>query len=361
MRVPTQQVTFQTLELRFSQLLKIADRSRSSKFPNNRIRVFHDTLLSLISKMSLDDFSTFDNPRLIWTYQIIEQVFNWFEYLVNSTVNQTPYEIINTLEEVLTDWGVDEDSYILLTSLSTRKDYFAFYTDPDPALLRGIKEFIERTYNERISQDHDIIRIVFPKFLSHDYLTAVSLYHEIGHYIDVKFKITANILMEYNLAQTEENMIFYREHFADLFAAQYVDLASCSHLCYLTFKKDKKRYPSTSDRVDLVNTFLTGGDSENLTSIKAVLKKCTGKDLKKRYKRVSERDFNNLVPIEIKSPAELHGVFILAWETWLDPKSHLRKAFKNKNDLYRILNNLVEKSISNFFLTRSWNLENVPD
>lgn len=361
MQVPTQQITFQTLELRFAQLLKIADKSRSSKFSNERVRSFHNALLRIILKMVSENFARFDHDRLVWTYEVVEQLFDWFEYLVNSTVNQTPYEIVHTLEEVLNDWGIPEESFILLTSLSNKRDDFAFQTDKNPAKLKWLKKYIHSTYDVEISQNQDVIRIILPKFLSHDYLTAVSLYHEIAHYIDLKLHITETILLDNSLKKTEENTIFYREHFADLFAAQYVDLASCSHVCYLTYEKDPGKYPPTPDRVTLVEKFLKGSSNELIRNISKVTKKCTKKDLRKRSKKVGKKDFNDLIPVEIQDTAELHGVFITAWNIWLDPNSSLRKKFKNKNDLYRVLNNLVEKSISNFFLMRTWNSQNVPD
>ncbi len=359
MQIPSQQITFQTLELRFAQLLKIAERSRSSKFSNERIRIFHDSLLKVIFKMSSENFSTFKPDRLVWTYEVVEQLFDWFEYLVNSTINQTPYEIVHTLEEVLNDWEIPNESFILLTSLSSKRDDFAFQTDKNPAKLKGLKKYIHLTYGVEISQDLDVIRIILPKFLSHDYLTAVSLYHEIAHYIDIKSHITETILLDNSLKKTEENIIFHREHFADLFAAQYVDLASCSHVCYLTYQKDPGKYPPTPSRVAVVEEFLKGGSNELIRTIAKATKKCTKKDLKIRSKKVGRKDFDNLIPIDIKSLPELHGVFITAWDIWLDPKSRLRKKFTNKNDLYRVLNNLVEKSISNFFLMRSWKSKNV--
>jgi hypothetical protein len=361
MKIPiTDKITFQTLELRFSQLLKISNRSKSSKFSDVKKKDFHDTLVRLVEKISPEDFSNFSDQQLFENYHVIERVFGWFEYLVNSTINQTPYEIISPLEEVLNDWIDDRDKYLLLTSLSNKRDLFAFYYDEDPKWSRQIKTYIKDNYNESI--DYDIIRIVLPKFLSHDFLTAVNLYHELAHFIDWKYGITDSILLKFGLSLRGDTQIRYREHFADLFAAQYVNMASCSHLSYLTFEKDQGMYPSTSERVDLVNKFLNGKRSDLLSGIKKVVLENTKKrSLEIRYKELSKSDFNKLIPVDIKNPAELHGVFVLAWDIWLDPKSVLRKKFKRKWDLHRILNNLVEKSISNYFLLRNWKSIHVPN
>lgn len=360
MEIPiTDKISFQTLELRFSQLLRISNRSKASKFSDANKKDFHDTLIRLVEKISVHDFSQFSDQQLFENYHIIEKVFGWFEYLVNSTINQTPYEIINSLEEVLKDWIKDRDKYLLLTSLSNKRDLFAFYYDDEPRLLRQIKSFIKDNYDETIT--YDIIRIVLPKFLSHDFLTAANLYHELAHFIDWKYRITDSILLKFGLSLKDDVRVRYREHFADLFAAQYVDMASCSHLCYLTFEKDNGMYPSTRERIDLVSKFLNGKRSALLSGIKNVVLENASRSLKVRYRKPSKNDFNKLIPVEIKSPAELHGVFVLAWDVWLDPKSTLRKKFSSKPDLHRILNNLVEKSISNYFLLRNWKSIHVPD
>lgn len=358
-------LNFQALELRFSQLQRATDKSRSGKYSDPKKQEFHDSIVAVVNAISKQDFSRLTVEDLGNTQIIVERLFKWLEFLVNSTINQTPYEIISCLEEVLNDWVDDRDSYLLLTSLSNNKDFFAFEYERQPGLLKKAKEYIHRCYG--IDIKHDIIRIILPRFLSHDYFTAVSLYHEIAHFIDGKYWITDDIIYNRGLKDEDSIRAAYQEYFADLFAAQYVKQTSCSHIAYLTHDKPIPKYhPPTQKRITMVQSFLAGkkpsGDmGEIYVDIKNAVKRLTGRQLKRRYKEVSEKDFNKLVPVNLTTSTELHGLFIKIWEIWLNPKSRLRKQFPNRYELYRILNNLVEKSISNFFLTKSWNKSNVPD
>lgn len=361
----TANLDYQSLELRFSQLQRVADRSRSSKYSDSAKKKFHDDIVKVVEAISQQDFAKCSQEQLSNTQIVVERLFKWFEFLVNSTINQTPYEIISCLEEVLNDWLDDRKDFLLLTSLSNNKDLFAFEYDRHPGVLKQAKNCIESEYGIKI--EFDVIRIILPRFFSHDYLTAVSLYHEIAHFIDWRYRITDEILETRGLSARSDVASIrsaYQEYFADLFAAQYVELSSCRHINYLSNgRPTSTNHPPVAKRIAMVERFLAGkapiGDMrEKYIDIKNAVKKITGRDLKKRFKEVPKTDFNNLIPVNIKQTSELHGLFVMAWRIWLDPKSKLRKQFSNRYDLYRILNNLVEKSISNYFLTKSWT--NVP-
>ncbi|MBT1697151.1 hypothetical protein KK083_09715 [Fulvivirgaceae bacterium PWU4] len=362
MKTPNLEITPQNLELRFSQLLRVTDKLKSSKYSDSKKKEkLHQTLMVAITKIDDCNFCGLSKTELWHHHVLIERIFLWLEYLVDSTINQTPYEIMNCLELVLADWIDDLDNYVLLTSLSNKRNDFAFHYDQDPSLLIEIRKLLKQYYD--IDLELDVIRIILPKFLSHDYLTAVHLYHELAHFIDWKYSVTDQVLFKRGLLfrkDADENKIKYQEHFADIFAAQYVDRASCVHLSYLTYRKPNGKHPPTRIRIELVENFLDEKESMIVSDIKKATLSCTRRPLKKRFKTAGISDFNNLIPIEVRAPEELHGLFIEAWDIWQNPKSALRKNFK-RSDLYRILNNLVEKSISNYFLTQAWEKKYVSD
>jgi hypothetical protein len=71
--------------------------------------------------------------------------------------------------------------------------------------------------------------------------------------------------------------------------------------------------------------------------------------LQKRYDDVPSDDFFSLIPVEIGSGKELHGLINVAWKIWIDEKDKLGTALSTDDPLkiYNVINNLVEKSIGN--------------
>lgn len=71
-------------------------------------------------------------------------------------------------------------------------------------------------------------------------------------------------------------------------------------------------------------------------------------------------DLYRLLPIEINSDSEIHKLYATAWAVWYSD----RELFKTENNLsytleptqiYGIINNLIEKSISNYLIQKKWN------
>ena len=146
------------------------------------------------------------------------------------------------------------------------------------------------------------------------------------------------------------------EYFADLFAAQYINNASNLYINYIAHNApDSYTHPSSVKRINLVNDFLNGKTRTEVTELNTALVQGGCEQIKIRYEhiKIQNSDFQILVPQKIKNIAELHYIFKLGWEFWETSETNfLRKL--NPRQKYHVINNLIEKSISNYIVKLRW-------
>lgn len=279
-----------------------------------------------------------------------------------STLNVTPFETVFCLEEALSDW-VDHDELVLVTSLTENLNSF-YFQGLDKRSLASLKGLIKDLFD--ISFNTSLVRIALPKSLSRDYFSHVVLYHELGHFIDYEFSITDRIIFfkykktigQLNQAEFREYN-HYKEFFADLFSAQYVNDCTSAFLEEIAGAAgDSMTHPSTKRRIEAVKKFLIGESFPELELIQKVLKASNNKELKIRHQIIepTQSYFNDLLPQKINTSAELHGLFKLVYDLWQNSKSNFLADFEPRQQ-YAIMNNLMEKSISNFQIMRTWDSE----
>ncbi len=355
---------YQKLELRLAELDKALYYTRINKYSDKKKQEYHDQVVTLVQELKKCSFKSFKKDDLELYRVFLEVIFQWVEFLDNSTFNLIPFEIVSCLNKVLEQWIDDFDGYIILTSLTNKLDDYSFQYIEDADLdifIRLAKD------QHRISFDKKLIQINLPRYLVYDNLANVVLYHEIGHFIETKYSIVKKIfdqepqLINLSLEEQEKYKNHYKEFFADLFAAQYVGHSSNQYLSYVAYNQpESNSHPSTKQRIAIVNDFLNGLDTEAIPILKKATEQITGRKLKIRYKSISKSDFQNLIPINITEDAELHSLFIIGWEMWMDNDSTLKDKFGSQKT-YSILNNLIEKSISNYLIATSWKKHYVPD
>lgn len=374
------------LELHFSQLSKIWNRSKSNNYSDKSRNSYHKKLEELYDKLKNEKFANISDPNEIKEKKTILQFFSEsITFLDNSTVSSLPFELVKCLEIALNEWSRD-DNYIIVTSLAKGLNEFSF--DPSLAIDDLQYEVIKSNYS--IHFDKRLIQINLPDYLVGDYLANAIMYHELGHFIEVKFSLPEVLLFEFiedfkkgtigpdfhiyfpfvrklfaNDIQREEcqEMLKFHigEYFCDLFASQYIS-DSVSH--YLSYISDNdlitKTHPATKHRIKLVYAFLNNNvSSYTLNRIKYSVKQMTGEDLKIRFKKFLSQDFINLLPVEIKNEKELHYLFVYGWNLWLGDWSKFEKKNKMNFELsafkvYEIINDLIEKSIGNYVVKNTW-------
>ncbi|SHL96220.1 hypothetical protein [Chryseobacterium polytrichastri] len=287
--------------------------------------------------------------------QILQYIISDLQYLDNSTLNVIPFEIISCLELALKDW-IDDDNLILSTSLSN--NFNDLYFSRNKEFFDHLNIFLSSKSLEQIKYRQ--IRISLPKILSRDYLATVSLYHELGHFIDAEYNISKRILSKISkstiIADEKSFLNHTAEYFADLFAAQYISDASNQYLYDRTsYDNDSYTHPSTSKRITLVDDFLNMRPSSIIDDFKEIVE-LVGKKIELRFeeKTISNSNFYKFIPEILENDKQLHYIYKIGWGVWKDNTSTSFIDLPEKQK-YQMLNNLIEKSISSYFLLKSWN------
>lgn len=357
-------ILMRSLDLKFLQLEETLYRSRTNSYSDKK-KVEHfkelNALFFSLKDLNLNSLSQIDlgSISLILTY-----IENDIVFLNDSTLNNIPHELVYCLEKALEDW-IDTDKIIISTTLTSKLDEFYFSSSYDQNFLKNLNRYIESIGIDcKIS--HLLLKMGLPKNCTRDYLANVVMYHELGHFIDSQYNISEKIYIknfpnDYNLQNKiyDQRFNHISEYFADLFAAQYVSDASNLYLNFIANgNPDYVTHPATSKRINVVNDFLNDINNECVNQINEMLKLICNKSFEKRFQKISikENCLIKLFPQYFKNTRELHYIFKLGWDFWENYESNILHNFNNK-DRYYIVNNLIEKSISNYAITEQWSKE----
>lgn len=351
-------MNYKTIELQLLQLEESFSKSRSNIYSDKKKEIHFLELFKLFKCIKASDYSSFTIDEINSHFQILTYIFKGLEFLDNSTLNVIPYEIISCLQIALDEW-IKDDDFIIVTSLSNRNLEFYFESD-DLEFFNNLNSYIFNLYELNIT--NRLIKIVLPKSLSRDYLSIVVLYHELGHFVDTELHISDKIIINkygvlpfYTEAQIKEYN-HYKEFFADLFAAQYINDASNLFLNYIAYNNlDSHTHPSTKRRIEIVDNFLQGVNDPEIVEINTALINSGSEAFIIRHQSISlkKTDFLNLIPQKISNDSELHYLFKLGWECWNTSETNFLKKFTSRQK-YHIINNLIEKSISNYTIKKKW-------
>lgn len=346
-----------TFEHQLIQLEEIFSKSRSNIYSDEKKQEHFIELYDLFLKIKNSDYQNFTIDVLTDHRLILNFIQDSLSYLDNSTLNVIPFEVVFCLEKALKDW-VEDDNCIIMTSLSNKPNDFAISTQYSREFFELLNDYVFSVYSLKITKR--IIRIILPKSVSRDYLSNVTLYHELGHFVDLELNISKKIAYykswrkhETVDSSREENHMM--EFFADIFAAQYVSNSLNIYLNHLAFgNNDTYTHPSTDKRIEKVNLFLEGKDFEFKQDLELVLSATGSERLKIRFTELNIADsFAQLVPHSLTNVSELHHIFKIGWDSWLNSSTNFLRDFPLRNR-YHIINNLIEKSISNFIVKNAW-------
>ena len=320
------------------------------------------------------------------------------QFLDSSTLNQIPYEIVECLKRAMDDWE-EVDKFIIVTSLIN--DAAAFSYEGWLATDGNLYSDIHTKYPAIIFK-HRLVQINLPKALARDYLVAVVLYHELGHFIDMKSSISESLWYAildgiysktFSAGELEDlkkylpnltvyiddphrpdwvpmragfypSLLHLMEYFSDLFAAQYVGDMCSLYVTYLCEDKNElsDTHPVIINRRKVVSDFLTSTPNFIVNAISQSVQKIKTKKLQKRYADVPGGDFFDLVPSELRTVEEIHGILNTGWNIWLNYQNVLGSNLNSKDPskIYSVINNLIEKSIGNYISISEWNKVKAP-
>jgi hypothetical protein len=378
------------LDLHLTQAEKALRRSSDNHYSDRFKQEYHEKLVDLCVKIrsAFSKLGEHTEQRRIFELKVeTDFIFKSLEFLDGSTLNVIPFEIVECLKCALFDW-VKPANYIIVTSLVNDIEQFCYDHSVafDDQLFAGLK------HKYQINFDRRLIQINLPKSLSRDFLACVVLYHELGHFVDLKNscsvalaqdfyqKISSDrkfkkgvtpyfpiIHHQYKINKNDKQQVIelhFGEYFCDLFASQYVG-DSLNHYLYFLTQGDSHfgyTHPSTINRISLVKDFLEDKSNPLLDFIKHGIKemmKPNSLELEVRFERILSDDFYNFLPIEIQNISQLHGLFKFGWETWRDKWDSFETNMGittpiTSSQVYPIINNLMEKSIGNFIVTQQW-------
>lgn len=391
-------LTQNILLLHLASASQALNRAKNNCYSDQRIEQYQNNLLLLFSKVeeeindtyiALTDSEINDGPK-----KYLDFIFKSLEFLESSTLNQIPYEIVECLNYAMFDWLGDDDKYIIVTSLVN--DVISFSYDPTLASNKNLYDEIKMRYS--IEFDHFLVQINLPKSYSKDYLINVVLYHELGHFIDLKFSLMTTLIFQLiddlkngTFTQLELDVIkkylptfkdyiesdqtretffvknknsFYialnhfQEYFCDLFASQYIGISSNNYLLYLANSSVQysSTHPSSILRHEVVSDFINAKDNLIVNVINDTILKITGKNIINRYSDLPTSDFLNLIPTQINTKEQLHGIFNAAWKIWLFQRDKISLNLNTTDNvkIYKSINNLIEKSIGNYITIKEW-------
>jgi hypothetical protein len=378
---------YPNLILHLSQAHKAILKTQNNHYSDKAKQAYQDELVSLFFSIEKEIVSNSDISE-IECFEFknhLDFIFKNIEFLDSSILNLIPYEILECLKAALNDW-IDGSSFILTTSLINNIGGFSF----DPSLITFYNELykiFEAKYS--IIFNKKLIQINIPKAFSRDYLVSVVHYHELAHFVDTHYKLTdalsESVFEKLKNGDFDNNIEFkgyfdflendsineynkkkilinhFAEYFSDLFASQYIGKFLSNYLNYITENQHQGSvtHPSSIKRKLVVSDYLDNNNNLIVNFLNEALNETINKTLEIRYEDVDEEDFNNLLPVEISSDKQLHGLIQCGWRIWNLGLENFQK-IANVSELshvkfYSIINNLIEKSIGNYIISKTWN------
>ena len=301
------------------------------------------------------------------SHLVVESIWRSTQYLSGSTSNRVPFEIVYALKHALKDWDLNDA--IVTTSLLKSSDFLCERANNAPkavaAMLRG-------------PVPHDLVQIAFPEIFQHYPLFCTPLYHEIGHYIEDRHSYVAFVVAGSDVdelwrllpdrahfpsldvaARRRIVRNHLTEYFCDLFSASYVGTCAGFYIGQLDVDQVvTDTHPLISSRLAVIDKFT----SQCADPIVDLLKRCAldaegNQLLRQRFKQIDVAPcFTDARPVDIACLEEMHGIFPAALDFIANGEAPANcSSSDHTDDLTKLVNDLVEKSIRNFMITKAWN------
>lgn len=284
---------------------------------------------------------------------LVDKVWVTHRYLQGSTTKESPYEIEYCLRSAISEWLPGE--HLLTTALTDERDFHLNYGDPWDYVRTTIPGFPQ-------VPESRLIFVGVPRLYKYLPLFCSALFHELGHFIDLKYELTQATMLLYpppkpSLADILEQ--HRREYFADIFAASYVGRAISESLRSISPEAQPSfSHPATDTRLEFIEDFLTGEANQEVDMWRDVLDRRKLPPLVSRFQLPAiEPAFDDIRPVSITGDAELFGLFPSGW-------SYMTNAIHGSGpdwsrgatqlEIVRIVNDLTEKSIRNASIRKLW-------
>lgn len=347
-------MSYQKLELHISQVEKAINKCRSTFNSPKKAEIYKE-LIVLFNKVKQSKYREYDKEAIAWAKAALDIVFHGVMFLDYSSSSEIPKHLIFCLNTVLDEWITQgSENYFVVISHNKSSHDFAIRA-MDEAQMVKCNLYFEELF--ALNHRQSLIQISKPKFLFDDYLASVPVYHEMGHFIDKNYQIVRNLFLRTTFkpdkvnGERKEMVNHYSEHFSDIFAAQYIGRSAIEPLTYIS-NNDKKStftHPSNAKRIEVVDAFLSGTGSaeamEIVNDLKAITQERVSRELKIRNQKLAQDPFQTLKPYKVSSLDQLHTLFLLGWENWLNEDSNIRKRFPDSMICCQKINKIIKDTI----------------
>ena len=344
------------LRLLDGKLLSLCDTA----YFDRRVINYLDSLRKVIAALLKRDMIV---PDLLRDF-LTREIWRGVHFLAGSAMRLHPFESVYGLRAAARDW-IPED--ILVITALTQEYNFGFQ-----GVHRHFKPIARDVLG--IEVEADVVQIALPDVYRHKPLFSVALYHELGHFIDRRFQLSANVDLLYpdlvlpSLSApppgwSKEVFAVARlrhlhEYFADLFAASYTGAAIKRFLeDFASNAEVSQTHPKTYDRGEVVEALINGKAHRVIDAFREALKARRCPDLTPRYVRPNvDAAFAALRTVPLQSIREVHGVLESGWEYLHRAADRADEVWKHIEDgeAERIVNDLVAKSIRNWMIREQW-------
>lgn len=350
-------MNFQKLELHIAQVERVI-RKCKKKFKDPRRQEIYDNLKVIFKKIKASEYKNYDNDTLNTLRKALNIVFSGVVNLDFNKESDLPRELIFCLNLVLTDWipkAVEEFFIVIAYNDTLDQFYIPIRTQES---VQAIDRFLDYLFG--VGYKQALITISKPRFLMDDFLGSVPVYHELGHFIDQNYQITDTIFIDKSflaeLTDEEKSRLIkrhYAEHFADLFAAQYIGRGYQETLSYIGHNiAANSTHPSTTSRMKVIDTFLTGtGDPESVEIVERLKQaariRTNGIELKVRSIPLTENPFEIYKPIVIDKTGrgKIHSLISEGWAQWSDRSKPIHAKYSQSLKCCLEINKLIKSSI----------------
>lgn len=298
---------------------------------------------------------------------ITREIWAATQFLAGSTTKRIPYEVVYLLELALV--GFTKKSVAVTTAIIQERQFRFQGVDQD--FYTYCKAWLN------VDFESELIQISLPEIYRHRPLYNVALYHELGHFIDRHTNLTELTLIQLPAetnhilpglsakpaGMSDEHYLqlhkYHRmEFFADLFAASFTGRAIGTFLeQFAPNQPPSFTHPATYNRLQQIEALLTNKSSKIIEMFSTALAKLQLPKLQIRYQRPDLAPaFDNVRPCKITNDGEVHGVLEAGTEYLENAQQRKSPPWSNfpEEDVERIVNDLVEKSIRNRMVSDRW-------
>lgn len=329
-------MTKQILWVAIAQLMKVANRVKTINFIDANLNTLRDELVACAIQISLRDVAKMTSAQMRDCKSDVDLSVGWLLSLEDTVRQNLPAQMKYIVIELMKEWKVLDNRIALFAT-----------GDFSVCQFHKVDFMVQSNFEKRCSTRLSKIPVVFktPVLLKDDMLFTISLFHEVGHVVELVNNISQYVYESYNTkygTKTDTAVIrnyfnpmygqktfdvskfkaYVKEYISDLFSVQYANIHALSYLGYLEcidVNKASDTHPSYSSREKLASSFISYLKTNSTTDlllqwIVDCFKNLKIGLLKSRVINFDKDSIVNGVALEITRNSELFSLCHHSWD-----------------------------------------------